>query len=137
MNISEIIKSNTQSLLMIEKELKVIFKLQKAEIVDECLILEKFTFLLETYKGNSNVLKHFLDFINICNDDSILNFYEINEVDALFEVLSRVTESDIDILIEHYFYTKNVLDDEPKASEQLKSLKGMIAGKHKYLREWR
>jgi hypothetical protein len=137
MNISEIIKSNTQSLLLIEKELKVIFSLQKEKIVDECLILEKFLFLLEAYKGNSNILKHFLDFIIMCNEDSIVDSYEIDEVDCLFDVLNKVTESDIDILIEHYLFTKNVLDDEPKADKQLKSIKNMIAEKHKYLRKWR
>jgi hypothetical protein len=133
MDVNEIIKSNTQSLLLIEKELKEILRLQNEEIVDGHLVLEKFKFLLETYKGNSTILKHFLDFIHVCFDAS----YEIEKVDSLFEVLGRITESDIDILIEHYFYTNNVMNDGTKAEEQLKAIKKMIAEKHKYLRKWR
>jgi hypothetical protein len=101
------------------------------------LILEKFNYLLANYNDNPIVLRHFIDFLLVSNHSSIFNSFELKDIKLMFETLSVVTESDIDIKIENYFFARNVMGDEDKATQQLKSIKNMIVETHKYIRKWR
>lgn len=66
-------------------------------------------------------------FLQLINDENLLQEYELADIGKLFSQSSDVFKTDIKLNIENYFFINNIEDDEEKAALHLIETKKRIA----------
>jgi hypothetical protein len=71
--------------------------------------------LIQRYPANEKLLEVFLEFLQLANSAEIIDQYELNDIDILFNELCKLHPLHYTLHLEYYFYLFNVLDREDAA----------------------
>jgi hypothetical protein len=90
------------------------------------IILDEIEKLANKYPAHPMVVLDMILFLLLCNDDDLVNQYELSDIKNLLLQSCKLFENDIDLNIENYFFIKNIENDDEKALLYLESFRKKI-----------
>ena len=128
--------SNYLSQLILQEEklnrgLKKIRKLRNSKNIDENKIFILFNELINNYPSNPEVLKYFLNFLQLLNDKELIKQFNLVDIGSLYKKLCATNKFDIELNMDFFHFLYNVLDDEVESLKLYKKYKRDILSSFK------
>lgn len=115
------IKSHINLQIKLEKKLEI--ELRKIRNTlgkkkrDDLDLLKSIMILMQAYPTKDTLLLIFVEFLQLVNADSVLQEFNLNDIDRLFKHLCRYNPYNYEVHFEYYSFLFNVLDKERKAKK--------------------
>ncbi len=129
--ISQLIRKSEE----LNSELKKIRKLLRSKNIDEKGMFIFFRKLITKYPSNPEVLKCFLVFLQLLNDNDLLKKVSLKEITRLYKKLCAQNKWDIELNMDFFYFMYYVLDNEVESLKLYENYKRKILSSFKEFEE--